>query len=107
MGVLVVAVGALVALVGIGCTLVIVVEAFQDESWKGVISLVFPLYLVYFAMASSTTGTMADLLRIAVPQRAGRRRHQSGSRDDVDRVSVISQQFALGQREDGQIAPVG
>ena len=38
------------ALAGIGCTIYILVEAFKDEIWKGIVGLLCGLYLLYFAV---------------------------------------------------------
>jgi len=51
MGVVLVIVGGLIALGGLGCTIVILIEAFNDETWKGLVSLLVPIYLLYYAFA--------------------------------------------------------
>jgi hypothetical protein len=38
------------ALAGIGCTIFILVEAFKDEIWKGIVSFLCWLYLLYYAV---------------------------------------------------------
>jgi hypothetical protein len=50
MGILIVIVGAVLALAGIVCNLYLVYEAFQEEAWKGIVGFFFPLYLYYFAL---------------------------------------------------------
>ena len=40
----------IVGLAGLGCTIFILVEAFRDEIWKGVVGLLCGLYLLYFAL---------------------------------------------------------
>jgi hypothetical protein len=37
-------------LVSIGCAIVILIGAFQDEVWKGLVSLLCWLYLLYYAL---------------------------------------------------------
>ncbi len=43
--------GALAALGGLGCSIFIIVEAFRDEIWKGVLCLVCGLYWLYWVFA--------------------------------------------------------
>jgi hypothetical protein len=37
-------------LAGLGCSIFIIVEAFQDEIWKGIVSLLCCLYLLYYGL---------------------------------------------------------
>ena len=38
----------LLYLVCISCSILVIVEAFRDEIWKGVVAIIFPLYLYYY-----------------------------------------------------------
>ncbi|NUQ70306.1 MAG: hypothetical protein HUU17_05730 [Chthonomonadales bacterium] len=40
----------LLALVSFGCWLFILIDAFRDEIWKGVVGLLCGLYLLYYAL---------------------------------------------------------
>jgi hypothetical protein len=51
MGIIIVIVGGVIALAGLICTIMILIEAFNDELWKGLLSLLVPLYLLYYAFA--------------------------------------------------------
>lgn len=42
--------GVLAGLAGFGATIFILVQAFMDEVWKGVLGLLCGLYLLYFAI---------------------------------------------------------
>lgn len=39
----------LIMLVGLVCSIIIIIDAFRDEVWKGIVSIIFPLYLLYYA----------------------------------------------------------
>ena len=49
MGGLLVAVGLLFVLASFVASIMILVAAFQDEIWKGLVGLLFPIYLIYYA----------------------------------------------------------
>ena len=51
MGMLVVALGGVIALAGLICTLIILIEAWQDEAWKAILGFLLPIYLLYYAFA--------------------------------------------------------
>lgn len=38
------------ALTSLGCFIVILIDAFDDEIWKGLLGLLFNLYLLYYAI---------------------------------------------------------
>ncbi|MEO7453263.1 MAG: hypothetical protein ABIV13_00690 [Fimbriimonadales bacterium] len=42
--------GVIGAIVGLVCWLIILVDAFQDEIWKGLLGLICGLYLLYYAI---------------------------------------------------------
>jgi hypothetical protein len=50
MGMVIVILGAVIALIGAGCYLYLVYEAFQDEAWKGILGFFVSLYLLYYAL---------------------------------------------------------
>lgn len=35
---------------GLVCWIMILVDAFQDEIWKGIVGLIFPIYLAYYGI---------------------------------------------------------
>lgn len=41
---------AIFGIAAIGCSIVILIEAFEDEIWKGILCLVFSLYFLYYAI---------------------------------------------------------
>ena len=40
----------LIAIAAVGCTIVILIEMFSDEVWKGILGLVFGPYIAYYAL---------------------------------------------------------
>ena len=42
--------GCIAFLIGLGCTVFILVEAFRDEIWKGIVGFLCFLYLLYFML---------------------------------------------------------
>ncbi len=36
-------------LVALGCSIVVLIEMFRDEWWKGLVGLIFPLYFLYYS----------------------------------------------------------
>ena len=50
MGMLFIILGGAILLVGVCLNLYILYEAFQDETWKGLVGFFFPLYLLYWAL---------------------------------------------------------
>jgi hypothetical protein len=43
--------GVLAGLIGLGCYIVILIAAFRDELWKGLLSIFCGLYGLYYALA--------------------------------------------------------
>jgi hypothetical protein len=50
-GILLIAIGGLLSLASTVAAIIILIHAFQDEVWKGVLGLVCSLYLIYYAFA--------------------------------------------------------
>ncbi|MBI1757377.1 MAG: hypothetical protein HYR64_09760 [Fimbriimonas ginsengisoli] len=50
MSILLMVLGVLAALAGIGCFVFILIDAFQDEVWKGVVCLLCGLYFLFYAL---------------------------------------------------------
>ncbi len=48
MNILLLILGVLAVLVGLGCWIYIVVDAFRDELWKGIVGLLCGFYLLYY-----------------------------------------------------------
>jgi len=42
--------GAVFGLAGLGCWVTIMMDAFEDEVWKGLLCLCIPLYVLYYAV---------------------------------------------------------
>jgi len=42
--------GALFGIAGLVCWVIILIDAFNDEIWKGVVGLLCGLYLLYYAL---------------------------------------------------------
>jgi len=51
MGMLLMALGGILSLVAFVCSIIILIGAFQDAIWKGIVGLLCGLYLLYFAFA--------------------------------------------------------
>jgi 4-hydroxybenzoate polyprenyltransferase len=49
-GTLLILLGVVFSLVGVGCSIFILISAFQDEIWKGILYLVCGLYGIYYAL---------------------------------------------------------
>ena len=43
--------GVLLGLVSVGCWLILLIAAFRDEVWKGLVGLFCGIYLVYYGLA--------------------------------------------------------
>jgi hypothetical protein len=43
-------VGLVFALIGFVCWIIILIDAFKDEIWKGIVGLLCGLYLLYYAL---------------------------------------------------------
>ena len=37
-------------LIGFGCSIIIIIEAFKDEIWKGILCLLCGLYMIYYGL---------------------------------------------------------
>jgi len=42
-------VGLLLSIVGLVCAIIILIDAFKNEIWKGIVGLLCGLYLIYYA----------------------------------------------------------
>ncbi len=42
--------GALLTIAGVVCWIIILIQAFQDEVWKGCVSIICFLYWIYYAI---------------------------------------------------------
>lgn len=51
MGMLLIALGGLLSLVGTVCAIIVLIAAFQNAIWKGILGFFCGLYLLYFAFA--------------------------------------------------------
>lgn len=51
MGMLFVLLGGILALAATVCSIIILIDAFQNAIWKGVVGLLCGLYLLYYAFA--------------------------------------------------------
>ena len=49
MGILWILFGIILMIAGVVCTILIVIAAFQDEVWKGLVSLLCGLYFLYYS----------------------------------------------------------
>src|SRR4051812_25264218 len=49
MGSLLMLIGVVLSLVGFVCGIMILINAFQNEIWKGIVSILCGLYLLYYA----------------------------------------------------------
>ncbi len=50
MGSLLIVVGLLLVLAAAVTSIMILIDAFQNEIWKGLVGLIFPLYMLYYAL---------------------------------------------------------
>ncbi len=51
MGLLLILVGTIFAVVGLVCSIIVLVAAFKDEAWKGIASFLCGLYGLYYMVA--------------------------------------------------------
>ncbi|MFN3648542.1 MAG: hypothetical protein ACK47B_03085 [Armatimonadota bacterium] len=51
MGIVLIILGGILVLAGAAAWLIILVQAFQNEIWKGIVGLICGFYLLYFAIA--------------------------------------------------------
>jgi hypothetical protein len=51
LGILMILAGAVMVIAGIVCGLIIIIDAFQNEVWKGIVYWVFPIYGLYYMFA--------------------------------------------------------
>jgi hypothetical protein len=38
-------------LISLGCSIIVPIDAFEDELWKGLVGILVPVYLLYYALA--------------------------------------------------------
>lgn len=50
MGIFLGILGAVLGIAGLGCWVTILMDAFDDELWKGLLCLFVPIYVLYYAI---------------------------------------------------------
>lgn len=51
MGALLMLLGGVFILVGFFCSIIILIDAFQNEVWKGIVYILIPFYALYYVFA--------------------------------------------------------